>query len=354
MTISFDYTALPARILFGCGAIDRVAAELRRLSCSRPLILSTPRQGDAVRTRLEAELREAAPVFFPGGVMHTPVEVTAQALRVAVDAGADCLIALGGGSAIGLGKAIALQTNLPQIAIPTTYAGSEVTPILGETRDGSKQTQVNPKVLPEVVIYDPNLTLDLPIATSVSSGFNAIAHAVEALYARDRNPITTRMAIEGIAALTQALPALFADPFDVEARSSALYGAWLCGTCLGTVGMSLHHKLCHTLGGAFNLPHAEMHAILLPHALAYNAPAAPEAIAQLQPILGDEPAQRLHLLAGSLGIPRGLRELGMPESGIDAAARQATTNAYWNPRALEIDALRDMLARAWAGAPPAG
>jgi maleylacetate reductase len=265
----------------------------------------------------------------------------------------DGLVAVGGGSTIGLGKAIALRTDLPQIVAPTTYAGSEMTPILGESKDGTKVTQSTVKVLPEVVIYDVDLTLSLPPALSVVSGLNAIAHAVEALYAKNSNPITSLMALEGVRALSEALPVIVADPKDRAARSDALYGAWLCGVCLGTVGMSLHHKLCHTLGGTFGLPHAETHAIVLPHALAYNAPYAPEAVKALGRVLGHvDPARALYDLAGALGASRGLRDFGMPKSGIWEATNRALANPYWNPRPLERDALHVCIARAWAGEPP--
>ena len=274
-------------------------------------------------------------------------------MKVMASTRADCTVAIGGGSTIGLGKAIALRTDLPQIAVPTTYAGSEATPILGETRDGQKVTQTSPKVLPEVVIYDVDLTLTLPPAPSGTSGINAIAHAVEALYARDRNPVIDLMAAEAVRALHRALPRIAADPADREARSDALYGAWLAGTCLGAVGMSLHHKLCPTLGGAFDLPHAETHTAVLPHALAYNAPAVPDAMRRLNEALGaDDAAQALYELAGRVGARRALRDLGMPEAGIDEAADRAMANPYWNPRPLEREAIRGVIARAYAGEPP--
>jgi maleylacetate reductase len=228
-----------------------------------------------------------------------------------------------------------------------------MTPILGETREGAKVTQSSPKILPEVVIYDVDLTLSLPAALSGTSGINAIAHAVEALYARDRNPVISLLATEAIRTLARALPIIVAHPQDREARSDALYGAWLCGTCLGAVGMSLHHKLCHTLGGSFDLPHAETHTAVLPHALAYNAPSIPEVIKQLADVLGtNDPARALYDLAGSVGACHALRDLGMPASGIDEATDRALANPYWNPRPLEREAVRDLIARAYAGDPP--
>ena len=160
--------------------------------------------------------------------MHTPVSVTNRAVEIARSVKADCTIALGGGSAIGLGKAIALRADLPQIVLPTTYAGSEMTPILGETAEGQKTTQRNPKVLPEVVLYDPELTITLPPNLSVTSGFNAVAHVVEATYAKDRNPIISLLAKEAIGAFVRTLPILVKQPADLPARSEALYGAcWL-------------------------------------------------------------------------------------------------------------------------------
>jgi alcohol dehydrogenase class IV len=349
----FIYEASPSRVVFGSNTIGQLPFELERLGCHKALVLSTQQQ-KVQAGELAASLgRHAAGSFF-GAVMHTPIDVTEQALVAVRDLKADCVIAVGGGSTTGLGKAIALRTDLPQIVIPTTYAGSEMTSILGESKDGVKTTQKSPKILPEVVIYDVNLTLSLPPSLSTTSGINAIAHAVEALYAEDRNPIVSLMAEQGISALAGAIPRIVASPFDQEARSDALYGAWLCGVCLGAVGMALHHKLCHTLGGAFDLPHAETHTILLPHSIAYNAAFALDAVVQLERALStSEPAKALFELASRIGAPRALRDIGMPESGIDHAADLAVRNPYWNPRPIERDAIRGLIARAWAGEPPA-
>jgi maleylacetate reductase len=348
----FTYTGLPARVVFGAGTIAALPAEMQRMGCSRAFVLSTAEQESSGR-EIAVLLGDRTAGVFAGAVMHTPVEVSERAAARAREIGADCTVALGGGSTIGLGKAIALRTDLPQICIPTTYAGSEMTPILGETEGGVKTTQRTEKVLPETVIYDVDLTLTLPAALSATSGINAVAHAIEALYAQDRNPVISLMAEEGVAALARALPGIVANPSDREARADAQYGAWLCGTCLGAVGMALHHKLCHVLGGAFNLPHAETHTIVLPHAVAYNAPAAAPAMAALSRALGgNDPATRLFELAGRLGAPRALRDIGMPEDGIGRACELALKNPYWNPRPLEEDGIRALIARAWAGEPP--
>jgi maleylacetate reductase len=348
---SFTYTSHPARVIFGSGTIARLPDELTLLGAERVLILSTAAQ-TAEAEALAARIGTRAVGVFAKAAMHTPVEVSEAATEHARQLRVDAVISLGGGSAIGLGKAIALRTDLPQIALPTTYAGSEMTPIIGETAGGQKRTQVTAKVLPEVVIYDVDLTMTLPAAMSGTSGINAIAHAVEALYARDTNPVINALALEAIAALARALPVITQDPQDRAARSDALYGAWLCGTCLGAVGMALHHKLCHTLGGSFDLPHAETHSVVLPHALAYNAPAILEVMAKLKTVLGADPAGALYDLGRAVGAPAGLNALGMPEDGVQKATDLALANPYWNPRPLEPRALRDLIERAFHGTRP--
>jgi maleylacetate reductase len=349
----FTFQALPTRVIFGAGTVVRLPDEIRRLGLSRVLVLSTPQQA-ADAAALAASLGSLAAGTFTGATMHTPVGVTEAALAVVRERRADGVVAIGGGSTTGLGKAIAASTDLPQIVVPTTYAGSEMTDILGETKDGVKTTRRSPAIQPETVIYDVDLTLGLPVGMSATSGLNAIAHAVEALYAEDGSPMVSLMAEAGIAAFAGALPAIVADPGNREARADALYGSWLCGTCLGMVSMALHHKLCHTLGGTFDLPHAETHSIVLPHATAYNAPAAPEAMARVAKALGaQDAAQGLFDLAGGIGAPRALRDLGMPESGIERAADLAVSNPYRNPRPVEHEAVRRLIARAWAGEPPA-
>ncbi|MFC3283322.1 maleylacetate reductase [Litchfieldella rifensis] len=348
----FVYNGLPSRVIFGSGTLSRLADEVRELGCRRAIVLATPQQATQGRKVLE-QLGELGAGLFAEARMHTPVEITDRAMRQVEALGADCTVAIGGGSTIGLGKAISLRADLPQVAIPTTYAGSEMTPILGETQDGLKTTQRTLRVLPETVIYDVDLTLGLPTAMSGTSGINAIAHAVEALYARDRNPIVSLMAEEGIAALARSLPVIAHDPENATARSDALYGAWLCGVCLGSVGMALHHKLCHTLGGSFDLPHAETHTIVLPHAVAYNAAAAPEAMSHIARALGaSDAADGLFDLACAVGAPLALADIGLKEADIVRATEIATANPYWNPREIEADGIRRLLENACAGRRP--
>lgn len=353
---SFEYNVNSSRIVFGPGSILKLPDEIKKLNASSPLLLSTS-QG-IEHTREITVLLERASIktagAFNNAVMHTPTSVTDQAMQVLEEISADCIVSLGGGSVVGLGKALAIRTGLPHICIPTTYAGSEMTPILGETTGGKKTTRSDPKILPMVVIYDVDLTMTLPPAICTTSGVNAIAHAVEALYAKNANPITSLLALEGTKALAEALPQITQDPSARPPRERALYGAWLCGTVLGSSSMAIHHKLCHTLGGSFGLPHAETHTIILPHALSYNAPAISgqmSALATVLPGSGGEGLKGLNILLDLVHAPRALRDLGMKESDIDKAAEIALSAQYPNPRPLEKKAIRELIRRAWDGEP---
>ncbi len=339
-------------MIFGAGSLAHLPREIELLGARKALVLCTPEQ-TAEAERVAAAIGSHAAGVFARAVMHVPIETAQEARAVARALGADCAVAIGGGSTTGLGKAIALDSGLPILAIPTTYAGSEMTPIYGITEAGLKRTGKDPRVLPRTVIYDPMLTRTLPIGLTVTSGMNAIAHAAEGLYSQDGNPIMDLMAEEGIRAMAAALPALKRDPMDLDARSQALYAAWLCGTVLGNVGMALHHKLCHTLGGSFNLPHAEVHTVVLPHAIAFNAGAVPAAIERMSRALQSvTPAAALYDLARDNGAPYSLRELGMPQSDLDRAADIAVSNPYWNPRPIERDGIRNLLQNAWDGTRP--
>ena len=348
----FSFDGLRSRVVFGDGTLGRIAAEMERLGRSRAFLLSTPGHR-GLSDRVAEALGPLAVGRFAGAEMHTPVAVTEAALGDWEAARADCLVALGGGSTIGLGKAIAVRTGADQIAVPTTYAGSEMTDILGETAEGKKTTRRDPGILPEVVIYDVALTLGLPPAMTATSGMNALAHAVEALYAPDRNPVLTLMAGEAVRALGAALPMLAAKPGDRGARELALYAAWLAGAALGGTTMGLHHKLCHVLGGSFGLPHSATHAVILPHAAAYNAAAAGALLAPVAGLGAGGPGAALFGLARRIGAPLALRDLGMAEADLDRAAGLAVERPYANPRPVARDAVRALLGRAWAGEPPA-
>ncbi len=347
--MNFIYHARPARVIFGAGSLDHLEREVLELGAQRALVLCTPEQRDLAQYIVE-RLGARAAGLYDRATMHVPIEIARDAQAFARSCGADCAIAIGGGSTIGLGKAIALESSLPILAIPTTYAGSEMTPIYGLTEGGIKRTSSDARVLPKTVIYDPALTVTLPVELSVTSGLNAIAHAAEGLYANNANPVMSLVAEEGIRALARGLPGVRRDTADLGARGDALYGAWLCGMVLGNVGMALHHKLCHTLGGSFNLPHAPTHTVVLPHALAYNAAHAPDAMQRIARAIGTNDAARgLYALALDNGAPVSLKAIGMQEADLDRAADLAAANPYWNPRPIERDGLRALLQDAFDG-----
>ncbi|MBF8644020.1 maleylacetate reductase [Pseudomonas pudica] len=352
--MNFTYVSQPGRVVFGQGSLKSLEAEIDRLGSRRALVLSTPEQRQQA-DEIAKMLGDRAVGVFDKAVMHVPIETAREARDVAQRLGADCAIAIGGGSTTGLGKAIALDSGLPILAIPTTYAGSEMTPVYGLTEAGIKKTGKDPRVLPKTVIYDPDLSISLPVELSVTSGINAIAHAAEGLYAQDGNPVMALLAEEGIRALAQGLRRIVDAPTDVSARGDCLYGAWLCGTVLGNVGMALHHKLCHTLGGSFNLPHAPTHTVVLPHAIAYNSEAAPDAAARIVRALGASgvtAGQALYDLAASLGAPLALKDIGLEEADLDVATDIALSNPYWNPRPIEREAIRGLLQNAYEGNRP--
>ncbi|MEM1076256.1 MAG: maleylacetate reductase [Pseudomonadota bacterium] len=339
-------------VRYGAGIRFSLESELSALGCSRALVLSTPQQSD-VALNIAGSLGDKAAGVCSRAKMHTPVDVTEDVMAHTKAVQADCYVAVGGGSTIGLGKALALRSGLPQIVIPTTYAGSEATPILGQTEDGIKTTLSDARVLPRVILYDPELVVSLPRDLTVTSGLNAMAHAIEALYARDRTDESTKMALTGLACFVTALPNVIRDPSDLAAREHTLVGAWNCGAVLGRVGMALHHKLCHTLGGSFNLPHAQTHAIVLPHATGYNEAAVPNLLAPVADMLqGTSAGTALWDFAKSLDAPTALKDFGLTENDLDRAADLATQNPYWNPREIARPDLRQLLQNAWAGHAP--
>lgn len=352
MTRSFVFPGLSTRVVFGHGTLAQVPDEVARLGRARALVLSTPEQEPAARN-LAALLGERAVAVFAGATMHTPVEVTGRAVAAYEQAGADCVVSLGGGSTTGLGKAIAVRTGADQVVVPTTYAGSEMTDILGETAGGEKTTRRDPAIRPEVVVYDVDLTLTLPVPLTVTSALNAIAHAMEGFYAFDRHPVTEALSREAMVAFRDALPVLTHDPKNGEARAKALYAAWGCSLTLGHVTMALHHKLAHVLGGSFGLPHAETHAVLLPHTTAYNEPAVDGLLAPIAETFGHGGAGKgLWHFAKSVGAPLRLADLGMTAADLDRAAELATRNPYSNPRPVSRDGIRQLLQQAFDGQSP--
>jgi alcohol dehydrogenase class IV len=346
---NFVYQMLPVRVVFGAGTLAQLAAEVERLGAKRVLMLSTPGRAEMVRAAARG-----LPVagLFDEAAMHTPLELVEKARSRAKELGADCCVAVGGGSTIGFAKAIAVSAGLPVIAVPTTYSGSEMTTLWGVSEGGVKKTGRDPRVAPKTVIYDPEVTLGLPAATSAVSGMNAIAHCVEALYAHDGNPVVSLIAEEGIRALAGALPRVVSNGADREARSEALYGAWLAGMSIATTSVALHHKLCHVLGG-LGLPHAETHSIVLPHAMHYNAQAAHEAMGRVARAIGAvDAAAGLWDIQQALGIPMRLADIGLAEKDLERAARLAVEAPYPNPRKVEYAPVLELLRSAWRGRRP--
>lgn len=350
--MKFVYEANPSRVIFGAGARAKVSEELDRLGISRAIVLSTPAQA-ALAGELAREIGNRAAILYPGAAMHTPVEVTEAAMEAVRSVDADGILSAGGGSTIGLGKAIALRTGLPQLAVPTTFAGSEMTPIIGQTENGVKTTLRTLKVLPETVVYDPDLVVTMPPALAGTSGMNAIAHSFEALYTKDTNPVISLIAEESIRALGSALPRVLACPKQIDGWTDALYGSWMAGICLGSVGMALHHKICHTLGGMFNLDHASIHCLMLPYSAAYNRDAAPEAMRRTARALNVSDApEGLYDLMQKVGTQKSLRDFGLSAADLESAADQAVKNPYYNPRPVTREGVLEMLRSAYDGKRP--
>ncbi|QNP61757.1 maleylacetate reductase [Streptomyces genisteinicus] len=340
------HETFPSRVLSGPGARHRVPAEAERLGARRVLLVAAPSAAGAA-DELARAFGPRLAARFGRPAVHTPVAVTDEAARSAGAAGADCVVAVGGGSAVGLAKALSARTGMPQIAVPTTYAGSEVTPVLGETENGVKTTRRDPAVVPGTVVYDPELTLGMPAELTRASALNALAHAVEALWAPDATAVSDALATEAAGGLLTALPEVLAAPGELAGRERLQEAAWLAGLCLAQTRMGLHHQLAHVLGGSFGLPHARLHALLLPHVMAFNLPSAPRAAARLGPATGGDPVAAVRRLAERDGGPDGLGALGVPRDGLGAVAERVAARPYPNPRAPEAAVLRALLEAAW-------
>jgi alcohol dehydrogenase class IV len=359
--MTFTHDTLGQRVILDAGGARRhLAEELKRLGASRAMLIAGP-----VEQRMADEVSAGLPVAVRWSevVQHVPVEVAERARKAAVEAGVDALLSVGGGSTTGLAKAIALTTRLPIVAVPTTYAGSEATAVWGLTQHREKRTGLDTVVLPVTVVYDATLTLSLPIELSVASGFNGLAHCVDSMWAPGTDPINQALALEGIRALAAGLPKVMTEPEGIDGRNQCLYGAYLSAVSFASAGSGLHHKVCHFLGGAYNLPHAETHAIVLPHVLAYNAPAVPDIarrIAQAfgaQPGPDDDPARAaVNALLGlrdEVDAPRALKDVGMQERDIlDAAARIMPVVPPSNPTPVSQESMQALLRAAWLGDTP--
>jgi maleylacetate reductase len=356
----FTYDARPQRVTFGPGRRREVAAEVDRLGARRAVLISgaTPEIGDELATVLGDRLAGRWDEF----VQHVPVELAGLAREFVDERRADVVVTVGGGSATGLAKAIALTHRLPIVAVPTTYAGSEQTPIYGLTGGRDKQTGRDPIVQPVSVVYDTELTLVLPPEVTGPSAFNALAHSVEGMYAEGHNPVTTALALEAIGAIARSLPVVMERPADLESRGELLYGAYLSGVVLGATSAGLHHKIAHVLGGTYDLVHADAHSVLLPHVVAFNAPALPDEFGRLAAALGDpggDPALALWELATASHVPTALSELKSQHDGVvlapddlSAVARRVASEAPPNPRPVDADSLLVLLQAAFTGRRP--
>jgi maleylacetate reductase len=356
VTLEFVYEALPQRVLFGAGRRREVGDEVRRLGAARVFVIADRAGSHGVTDELRHEDGFAVVAEWGEAVQHVPEDLAERARAAATESAADVVVTVGGGSSTGLAKAIALSHRLPIVAVPTTYAGSEQTPIYGITGGRHKQTGKDPVVQPRSVVYDPELTLDLPSRVTGPSAFNALAHSVEALYAPGHNPVTTAVAMEGVRAIHRSLPAVMAHPRDVDARATLQYGAYLSGVALGQTAAAFHHKICHVLGGAFNLVHADSHSVVLPHAIAFNAPAVPDEMVVLAGALGCDPsdvAGTLWDLAVASGVPTSLAQLGLSDVDLPQVAALAAREITSNPRAFTEADLLGLLERAYTGERPA-
>ena len=350
--MNFRYKALPWNVIFGIGALSRLPEELDKLGYSRALVLTTPNQAE-IGQQIVDLLGDKVVGLFDRAVMHVPVETVEQATTEVKRLDADCSVSVGGGSTTGLGKALAFNLDLPNIVLPTSYAGSEMTNIWALTKIDRKITRRDNVVVPTLTIYDPVLTLTMPAAFAGASGLNAMAQAVVNVATEDVNPIISIMALDAIRALSHSLPIVVSDPDNMDARTEAMYGACLAGGALGAGTTGLHHRLCHTFGGTFNTPHAETHTILLPHSVAYNANAVPEGTRKIAAAMGvDDAATGLFVLAGTIGVPTALKDIGVVETDLDEAAAVTVETPVNNPEPVTGERVRALLENAYHGYPP--
>jgi maleylacetate reductase len=350
---SFEHVTLGQRVLFGSGkASANLAAEVGRLGASRVMVIASEHEQPLARS-VAADIEVA--LWHSDVVMHVPIETAEKARAAAADAGIDLLVCVGGGSTTGLAKAVALTTGIRIVAVPTTYAGSEATNVWGLTEAARKITGVDDRVLPESVIYDAELTLSLPVELSVASGLNGMAHCIDSLWAPRADPINAALAAEGIRALSQGLPLITANPEDLPGREQALYGAYLSAVAFASAGSGLHHKICHVLGGTYNLPHAQTHATVLPYVLAFNAPAAPDADARAAAAFGTPTAlEGLQNLRRAVNAPRALADYGFNADNIPEAVGIILASVPpSNPRPTTPKNLAALLDAALTGSDPA-
>jgi len=354
---SFTHVGMPGRVVHGAGRISALAEEVEALDARRVMFCCTKSRVAEVE-KLAKTLGDRVAGICDEAKIFVPLTAVEPARAMAEKLGADCLVSYGGGTAVGLAKAVALEGGMPIVSIVTTYSGSETTALQGIIgHDGVRTNYRDMRMLPRVLIYDPELMLDVPIDVSIASGFNSIAHAVSSYLGKDANPVANMFSENGIRAMSDALVRLAQNSRDVDARSDAMHGAWLCGMTLMSSGTTIHHKIAHVLGGGFDLPHGPTHAIVLPHSTGYNRDAAPEAMKGIARAFGDENAdapRALFDLLGKSGAAEGLKQLGLPEAALDEAVERIMTDRYFNLREYDRAAIRTLLQDAWEGRLPSG
>jgi len=353
VTPAFTWSAFPSRVVFAAGALQRVPDEIARLEAHHALLVAGGASTQDAFDTLRGALGDRCVGVVRTSTQHGPSGVADDAVRVARELNADSVVTLGGGSVIGLGKAIVQACDVPLVAIPTTYSGSEMTPIWGRTSDGRKQTWSDVRVLPRTVVYDPELCLGMPPRLAAASGMNALAHCLEALWSAGANPITSVLARNGGRRLIDGLPRVIENPGDLDAHAGNLVGACLAGAALAQAGTAIHHRTCHVLGGGWNLPHAETHAVVLPHSTALVAARRPQAMAEVRKLLdADDPSAAVFELLIGLRLPLSLEALGLPEDALDEAARRVVDACRNDPIAPDEAAVRRMLDDAFFGRAP--
>jgi alcohol dehydrogenase class IV len=382
---AFHYTFYAQEVIFAPGSASRLREAVDRWGWRRIMLCTT----EHARARghvapIEDALGERLVVTYERVQAHLPATRVAEAVTVALDEHIDALLGLGGGSPIGMAKAVSLtveakrtgravgtslptdQPLIPVIAIPTTYAGSEMTPVYGTTQGGEglarKITVADARVVPKLTFYDPLLTLDLPPRITAGTGINALAHCIEALYSITRNPLSTAAALSGLRAIADALPRCYVAGDDLEARSEMLVGAFLAGSALSNVAMGLHHGLCHVLGGATGAAHGDLNSVVLPHVMRFNLDAtAPQLVLAAEAMglpgiergartAGEAAARQVSTWVEQMRLPQRLRALGVREDSLPELARIAfaSRTVQNNPQPItDPEQIEALLRQAW-------
>ncbi|MDA0707917.1 MAG: maleylacetate reductase [Proteobacteria bacterium] len=350
--MNFEYTPIPNKAVFGKNSALTLNNEVSALVAERVMIACTKGMVSRIQKVIDC-LGDKCVAVFDKAEPHCPEHIAMAALDLFTQVNADCVVAIGGGSTIGIGKAIKLRTDKPMIVVATTPCGSESTPIYGMLIGNHKKTGRDRKVIANTTIYDPILTTSMSAHHTGTIGMNSLAHCVEALYAQTASPISDLFAEQGIKALINGLKGSIKNPDDLMAREQVLYGGMLSGYCVTLAGIAIHHKLCHVLGGHHGIPHGESNSVILPYAVAYNETSAPKAMEQIKKAMGTISASGgIYDFATEINVPKSLKELGMKEEDLDRAAKETIETTPYNPKPLDFKSVREMLQHAYEGIRP--